>query len=228
VRGACVRLGGDDVTEDPDDVNEALARMMSHLSMGREDVDLLIDLGAVGPDSVRAKALAARLLLRYLEGVKEFRSVTVAAGAFPADLSDFSPWQQGEQPRSDADLWAEVLRRRVPRAPDYGDYAVAHPMLSTGRPFAPAPQLRYTTAGHWLILKGDRRDERGARQFYDICQAIAASPEFAGAGLGWADARIADPRGHGAGPGNATTWRQLGTAHHLDFVVRRLTTLGEP
>lgn len=225
-RGLLVRLTQDDVTEDPDDVIDALDQLLDDLRMSPADADLLLDLGAVTAESVRTSAVAVRLLIRSLDRIEDWRSLTVAAGAFPADLSGFAPWQEGEHPRSDADLWAEVQRRRLPRVPDFGDYAISHPLLSSGAPFAPAPQLRYTTGGHWLILKGDRRDPRGASQFYDICEAVAASPDFAGEALGPADERIARARRHGTG--NATTWRQLGTSHHLDFVVRRLTTLGEP
>lgn len=41
-----------------------------------------------------------------------------------------------------------------------------------------------------------------------------------------ADAWIADARTHE--PGNAATWREISTTHHLDYVVQRLTTLDEP
>jgi hypothetical protein len=50
-------------------------------------------------------------------------------------------------------------------------------------------------------------------------------PEFSGAGLGEADERIA--AAWKSGPGNATTWRCLGTAHHAD-IVSRLAKLAIP
>jgi hypothetical protein len=176
---------------------------------------------------VRAFARILRLFVRNLEEMGPWRSLVVASGAFPVDLSAYAPGVIGERSRLDADLWAQLVARgRFDHTIDFADYAIAHPLLGAGAPFIAAPQLRYTTADKWLILKGRRNDPAGNEQFYTICQTIADRDEFAGAALGAADARIANPRAHG--PGNATTWRQVGTAHHLDFVALRLATFGEP
>lgn len=225
-RGVCLRLTGDDVTDDPDETAAGLDAVLDRLALKRPSADLVVDLGVVTTDSVKALSLAARFLIRSLQDVDGWRSLTVCSGAFPPNLSGITPWQVHEQPRSDADLWADVVRRGAARTIDFGDYAVAHPLLGEGVPFAPPPQLRYTASGHWIVVKGDRRDPRGHDQFYDVCERITGLDDFAGADLGPADARIADARSQG--PGNASTWRSIGTAHHLDFVTRRLTTLGEP
>jgi hypothetical protein len=86
--------------------------------------------------------------------------------------------------------------------------------------------LRCTAADKWLVLKAALNDRRGHTQFYGVCEAIASHPGFVGAALGRADARIAHPRSNG--PGDASTWREIGTTHHLDYLVQRITTLGEP
>ncbi len=83
-------------------------------------------------------------------------------------------------------------------------------------------------ADKWLFLKGTINDPRANDQFYDVCDRIAEHPEFVSPALGQADARIANPRANRLGPGNASTWRTIGTTHHLDYVVQRLTNLGEP
>ncbi|HET8661270.1 MAG TPA: beta family protein [Micromonosporaceae bacterium] len=228
-RGVCVRLVGEDIDADPDDLQDAFSEFFRACRLEKSDADLVLDAAVV--DSEIAARGAARVmgsLLRDLDDIVDWRSVTVASGAFPIDLSAYDPWVIGERSRFDADMWAHVRnRRRLARSPGYGDYAVAHPSVSTTSvSFSPAPQLRYTTADQWLILKGRRNDPAGNQQFYDVCERISRDPRFVGAALGAADARIAHPRRHG--PGNATTWRQIGTTHHLDFVVRRITTLGEP
>ena len=228
-RGACIRLVGEDLDTDPDDLEDPFNTFFATSSLGKEDVDLLLDAGAIdGEVAARGAGRVIGSLLRDMEDIDEWRSITVAGGAFPVDLSTYDPWVIGERPRFDADMWAHVRnKRRLKRTPDFGDYAVAHPSISTTSvSFSPAPQLRYTTADHWLILKGRRNDPRGHRQFFEVCAKISSDPRFVGAGLGWADSRIATAANHG--PGNATTWRQIGTTHHLDFVARRLTTLGEP
>lgn len=226
-RGVALRLGTEDLDEDSEDIEDALTELMNTLHSERRDVDLILDLGAVNGDlSVRAGARLVADALRGLSAVDEWRNVIVTGGAFPPDLSAFEPWTFGEAPRYDATLYDYLRqRRRLPRIPTFGDYAVTHPVLS-GLAYRSAPQLRYCVADRWLVLKGRLNDPRGHEQFFEVCQRIAAHPNFVGAALGNADARIANPRSKG--PGNASTWREVGTTHHLDFVVRRITTLGEP
>lgn len=225
--GLCVRLVGEDLDEEPDDLDAALDDLLAQVGVARGDTDLVLDAGAVDGDlAVRGGARIILSLLRGLSSVQDWRSVTVVGGAFPEDLSAFQAWQIGRRPRFDAALYDQVLSKRLPREPDYGDYGVAHPVFRTGGPFAPPPQLRYTVASDWLVLKGRRNDPRGHNQFWDVCDVISTQPEFSGAALGTADARIANPRSFG--PGNGSTWRQVSTTHHLDLVVSRLATLGEP
>ncbi|CCG04054.1 beta family protein [Blastococcus saxobsidens] len=226
-RGVTIRLDGEDLDEDAEDVDNALAGVLSNTGTTRADTDLLLDVGAIDGDiAVRGGASLVRSLLRGLEDVDQWRSVTVAAGAFPIDLSQFSPRVIGERPRFDAQLFDAVRSKRLPRDIDFGDFAIAHPALSTGPAFLPPPQLRYTTAEHWLVLKGRRNDPEGNAQFHWICETIAKHPDFVGARLGRADEVIAS--GSLGKPGNGTTWRTIGTTHHLDYVSLRLTTVGEP
>jgi len=227
--GAAVRLVSEDLDLEPDELNEELARVLAALTLDADETDLIIDVGAIGGDfAVSGGARLIKSLLRDLEHFDEYRSVTVAAGAFPPDMSDVAAWTVGEHPRDDAALYNRIRSRPLSRMVDFGDYGIAHPQLTTAAPFAPAPQLRYTVADRWLTLRGRLNDPRGNLQFFDICAAMASRPEFVGAALGNADRRIAEGRLGGHGPGNATTWRTIGTQHHIDLVVSRLTNLGEP
>jgi hypothetical protein len=226
--GIAVRLSAEDLDEDSEDIEAGLTELLRTLGMSRADADLVLDLGVVNGDpEIRAGSRMAADVLRGLSAITEWRNIIVTAGAFPADLSAFSPWTVGEPLRYDAALYDRLQqRKRLGRTPTFGDYAVAHPFLATGPAVPPAPQLRYAVADRWLTLKGARNDPRSHEQFYEVCETIAQHPEFAGAALGNADGRISDSRAHG--PGNASTWQEIGTTHHLDYVVRRLTTLGEP
>lgn len=226
--GIAIRLSVEDLDEDSEDIDESLSSLLAKLGVSRGDVDLVLDLSVVdGDPAVRVLSRLAADAVRGLTAVEDWRQVVVTAGAFPADLSTVGPWTIGEPIRYDAALYDRLQqRKRIDRMPIFGDYAIAHPLLANGPAFPPAPQLRYTVADKWLTLKGTRNDPRGHEQFYEVCAKIARHPEFVGPGLGRADARIADPTRHG--PGNGSTWRQIGTTHHLDYVVQRLTSLGEP
>jgi hypothetical protein len=226
--GVSIRLGTEDLEEDPEDVVDTLQSVMSTLGVRAPDVDLVFDLGTIAGDlAVHAGARFVADLLRNLPTPGDWRQIVVAGGAFPSDLSSVAAWKLGEFPRYDAQLFDRLLqRRRIPRQPTYGDYAVAHPELVLGNAFPAPPQLRYTVADRWLVLKGRRNDPRGHDQFFMVCEHISQHPEFVGEALGKADARIAHAKDHG--PGNASTWRQIATTHHLDYLVQRLTSLGEP
>jgi hypothetical protein len=227
-RGIAMRLGAKDLEADAEDIDAALTDLLQILAVDRQHVDLVLDLGHVTGDMmVRLGARLAADVLRELTEAESFREIIVTAGAFPADLTDYQPWTFGEPVRHDAALYDHLSqRRRLRRTPIFGDYAVTNPILVTGLPYRAAPQLRYALADRWLVLKGGHNDPRGNTQFYDVCERIAGHPDFVGTSLGNADARIAASRRHG--PGNASTWREISTTHHLDYVVERITTLGEP
>lgn len=226
--GVALRLDTEDLEEDPEDVIDVLEDTLHTLDLRPPDIDLVFDLGVVDGDlAVHAGARFAADLLRTLRRPDDWRKVIVTSGAFPADLSFIEAWRLGEPPRYDAQVHDRLQqRRRIPRLPLYGDYAVAHPSMTNGPAFPAPPQLRYTVADRWLTMKGRRNDPRGHDQFYLVCEHIRNHPDFVGATLGKADDRIAHASQHG--PGNASTWRQIATTHHLDYVVQRLTTLGEP
>lgn len=226
-RGLTIRLDGEDLDEDPEDLDAALDGMLAASQVGRGEADLLLDLGPLEGDvAVLGAGRLLLSLLRDLPSILDWRSVTIAAGAFPVDLGAYTANVIGERLRYDAQVWDYVRKKKLPRDVDFGDYAIAHPALVVGPGFPPPPQLRYLVSDRWLVLKGRRNDPLGNSQFQRICTIIAQHPEFVGAALGAADARI--EAGSPEGPGNGTTWRKIGTAHHLDLVVRRLTTLGEP
>src|SRR5262249_12370924 len=187
--GVALRLGTEDLEDDPEDVVEALQEVLRTLEVGPREVDLILDLGTVKGDlAVHAGARFVADLIRALPTPDEWRQIVVTSGAFPVDLSFIGAWRLGEPPRYDAQLYDRLQqRRRLPRLPLYGDYAVAHPVLSNGPAFPTPPQLRYTVADRWLTMKGRRNDPRGHEQFYLVCERIRTHPEFVGAALGQAD-----------------------------------------
>jgi hypothetical protein len=234
--GVVVRLAGEELQEDVADIDTWLGDLYRDVSVRPGDVDMVIDLGAVA-DSGHA-ALAGRIardLINGLRDVPAWRSLTVAAGGFPVDLSSVPTGSTALLPRVDARLWADMRTRPLRRDPDYGDYAIQHPALPTNGGRGPAPQIRYTVGLDWRIRKGKTQQRRGHAQFYDICAALVASGEYSGVGFSWGDDQVdlaARSAPAGARPlrttGNATTWRGIGTSHHMALVVNRLATLGAP
>jgi Beta protein len=226
--GMMLRVRAPELGSDPELLVPALLAGLAHNRVGPGEVDLMLDFanldGLAGPGLARQ---AARL--REAAG---WRSVTVASGAFPVDLRGVAQGQVTAFRRWDVDLWralnAGFASNGNPNHTelDYADYGVAHPRTSQNPGRRAPPQLRYTVQDRWLVLRGAQKRSR-SREFPDVCRRIRALPEFM-PDLGAADQAIVAYASGWHGPGNATTWRSLSTAHHLDFVTHRLATWGEP
>src|SRR2546426_10562869 len=61
-------------------------------------------------------------------------------------------------------------------------------------------------------------------QFNDLCKMVIERPEYCGTEFSWGDFYIYKCAHNQDGLGNATTWRQVGTTHHIEFVARPLAS----
>jgi hypothetical protein len=207
-----------------------------NLGVPPEATDLILDFGPVSDDG--AGAMAARLARFVLPQLADsgWRTLVLASGAFPVNLTGVSPFAVARMPRHDLELWRNLRTLKLNCPLEFGDYAVTHPITPVGVPFAAAPQLRYTLGDEWLVIKGRRQDRRGHQQFFDICQEVLnqAGSRAPGPDASWGDERIHLAAGQTTGdtvrvgPGNASTWRSIGTSHHLAYVSRRLDETGAP
>jgi Beta protein len=226
--GVCIRLIVKDFEEDvePDTEVDRLMRGLGGVSTA--DVDLMVDLEDLGPDGGRA-LLVARSIFSMLPKRNEWRRVILAAASFPEDLSDVSAATVSTLPRREWELWNTLQRRPtlLPR-PDliFGDYAIAHPEIKDLDPrvMLMSASIRYTTPDHWLIVKGRNVRHYGFDQYFELCQLLVKRDEYVGSAFSWGDRYIADCAEGVQGPGNATTWRKVGTNHHLTLVVKQLAS----
>jgi hypothetical protein len=83
----------------------------------------------------------------------------------------------------------------------------------------------YTAQDDWLIVKGRNVRQYGFDQYFELCRALVGRPEYYGRDFSWGDNFIAQCATRELGPGNATTWRKVGTNHHLTVVVRALANM---
>lgn len=231
VTEAVVRITAEDLDDTVTPLRDLVARSIQAVGIDPEKVDVIMDFGAVADES--ATTLAARLARFVLPQLDDgpWRSLAVAGGAFPENLSEIVPNTVGTLRRHDLELWRSVSQLKLHQTVNYSDYAVTHPVLPIGVAFAAPPQLRYTVGDHWLVAKGRRNDRRGHAQFFDICAEVIqrAGSEAARPADSWGDHYIAQAvemsrqqPGANVGPGNASTWRAIATSHHLALVVRQL------
>jgi hypothetical protein len=227
--GLCIRLLVGDFEEDVD-LESEIGRMLSGLnSADMSSIDLVLDLEDLGPDTGRA-LLVARSLFSMIPSKDRWRRVILVAASFPEDLSEVDAATITPLPRREWDLWKTLQRRPglLPRRDlIFGDYGIAHPVIKEldPRTMRMSASIRYTTPDSWLVLKGRNVRQYGFDQYFELSKALVRHPQYCGRDFSWGDRYISDCSEGMTGPGNATTWRKVGTNHHLTMVVQQLANL---
>lgn len=225
-RGACLRLPLESVVRlvysDAAEVHELLAG----LRLEPHEVDLILDVGAITSE-FRVPLAFLRGALQRLPHAGSWRSVAVAGGSFPSSLAAYPRDELTRLPRWE---WAMYLALRgeigqLGWVPDYADYGIAHPDPPEARDpktMRTSANLRYSYDSTWLIAKGRTIREAGNTQARGLAQKIIDSGNWAGPTFSWGDVWLTECARGLDGPGNQTTWRTVGTSHHLAMVTAQL------
>lgn len=225
--GVCIRLLVEDFEEEVD-IDEEIERLLDSSGATESTSDLVLDLEDLGPEASRA-VLVARSVFSMISGHHSWRRIILAAASFPEDLSEVNAATITTLPRREWELWRTIQRRPklLPR-PDliFGDYVISHPVQKEldPRTMRMSASIRYTTEENWLVVKGRNVRQYGFDQFFELCKVLTKLPEFRGKNFSWGDNYIAACAAGQTGPGNATTWRKVGTNHHLTVVVQEIAT----
>jgi hypothetical protein len=226
--GVCIRLLVEDFEEDIDPDTE-IDRLLAGLGGASvNSIDLIIDLEDLGSDSGRALLVARSIF--SMTPKRNFRRMILAAASFPEDLSDVDAATISTLPRREWELWKTLQRRPgiLPRHDlIFGDYAITHPVPKEldPRTMRMSASIRYTTRDNWLVVKGRNVRQYGFEQYFELCKELVQRPEYEGRDFSWGDKYISDCADGMTGPGNATTWRKVGTNHHLTRVMREIANL---
>ncbi|HET9518029.1 MAG TPA: beta family protein [Actinoplanes sp.] len=192
-------------------------RVLRGTGLSPEEFDLVLDLAETGCHAgVDRVEEQARRTLRWAHG-RRWRSVSVAAGAMPANLDDLPTDQPVEVERWDRRL----IARLADTGAGYADYGVTSPVRRGGLHHRQLPTLRYTDEASWWIYRWARRGGRGDDRCHDLCRALLASPQWpaAGARFSWGDAEIARRARTARGAGTPANWIAWSTSHHIAQVL---------
>lgn len=228
-RGICLRLVPDDFLPGAPLAVE-IATVLAATGVDAPDVDLIVDLGALPAGQAATFTIAWTAVLPTLPRLADWRTVTLAGTAFPISLSGMPAMTITSIAREEWHVYQGIRAAGLPRVPDFGDYAIAHPDLLDVDPrlMQMSAAIRYAAPAEWLVVKGRGVRRNGWNQTQDLSRLLIARPE-------------SQPATHCAGcdfirrraagsptPGNGTTWRYVGTVHHLTTVVEQLTSLTGP
>jgi hypothetical protein len=224
-RGLCLRLQREDFVEFAG-LDTELARILNAGGVIQEDVDLVLDLRALVSSTPDMHSGIVLGLMSKIPNLDRWRTFTLASPSFPPNLVGLPPSDCSVIPRREWNLWQDVVCKNPARLPTFGDYVISHaePSEVDARVMRPSASVRYTADGSWLILKERSLRDYGYEQFHEACRTLISRPEYMGRDFSWGDGYIDDCANESVGTGNLTTWRKVGTSHHLAFVLRQLST----
>jgi hypothetical protein len=212
---------------DPD-FGPRVSELMSELVLEPDELDLVLDLKT--PNFEPEEGLAA-LVAHALSSAAMFehaRSVTLASTSFPESMASVTGPVQF-WPRREWSLYRAVLAALPPgnRIPAFGDYAIGGVTFAQGdmRLLKPSATIRYTCDDGWIIAKGSNVRDNGFGQYRNCSANIVGSKHYLGSEFSPGSGYIRGCQNGSEKTGNLTTWRWVGTNHHITKVVADLSSL---
>lgn len=227
-RGCIVRVAENRIYQANLDAD--LTALVSALGIAQKDAHLLIDLESIAVGSEQAVALAVPMVLGPLPSLSQWRSLTLAATAFPFDLTGIAKGLS-TVPRSCWVVWYNVFIGPLARKPLFADYCVdshdrsepdVDPRFMKG-----STNIRYAAGNEWLILKGPNWKDHGFAPMQGLCAQLIADTRYLGPTFSAGD-KFIDACARGGPTSNAEAWRKAAVNHHITHAVRQLASLNAP
>jgi hypothetical protein len=228
-RGAALRCSLEDAADG--ELDDRIETLLHQTDLELDTLDILIDLRSPNFNPIDA---LAQLMVAVLTGspiFQEARSVTIIATAFPTSMAEVAV-PIAYVVRSEWDLYTRIIALLPPgyRRPAFGDYAIAAPDLFQGdmRLIKPSATVRYATERGWLIAKGPNVRDNGFGQYRERCRSVVESAAYLGGAFSTGSDYIDKCRAGISSTGNLTTWRWVGTNHHIAKVLHDLAIVHGP
>ena len=227
--GACLRVRIEEVADAQ--CARRTRALLARVGCSPRECDLVVDLGAPSFTPVEGFTSLLEKLITRLPDLDNWRSFTVIGTSFPVTMA--------EVPRGISTVvrheWIaykrliQKLKAKELRLPRFGDYGIAHPalVLKDMRFVKPNATVRYTVDDGWMVAKGQNVRDHSDDQYRELCRMVVNSGSFEGSSCSKGDKYIEDCAAGVASTGRLTTWRWVGTNHHLAKVVKDISSLGE-
>jgi hypothetical protein len=222
-RGVMLRLGADNFIN-PSLLGGYLTALLSVLEVGRNETDIVIDL-EFRPQQLAVQQLGVHTV-SALPFLDEWRTVTLAAGCVPEQISGLDHGKWWPVPRTDWLGWSFVRQAQTQagkRLPSYGDYAVRCGGVPKDIPNPPEPNIRYSDGEKVLIRRGPKKPG----VIKTICSSLVARAEFAGAPFSEGDRQVAAKAATPSSSNNGSPgqWIQWCGNHHLELTASQIRNL---
>ncbi len=224
-------------------LDKLLEARLNKLQVDAGEVDLLLDLEYLAPDTTPSATWVAGILSRCVR-VGSWRSIVLLATSVPSSFGNglVPEHSKKELPRHEWSLWKEIATR-VDQPVAFGDYAVQNPVPPPNPPpIGPWANIRYTLEEKLFVVRGFETRTHGTEQYAELSSWVASHPSFRGASFSHGDSEItswsteASPLSGGMAfddvfeeetdepPRRAspTYWRGVGTSHHIELINEQL------
>jgi hypothetical protein len=202
-------------------VGSMIDRTLAELGATRSQTHLIVDFAFIS-----ASGINFAVWLNKIPSLAEWKSITVLAGTFPKDLSEFKPNEKYDLERGEWSSWSELIDL-IDYPVAFGDYTVQHPFFEEreGKRFNFSASIRYTTRDGYLLFRGEgvqNADGPGYQQYLGEATLLCSRDEFLGKGFCWGDAYIAE-KGNGAiDTGGPKEWLAATMNHHLTLLTTQI------
>jgi len=226
--GLCLRIINSNFNEKS--LSNDIENFLRENTMDIKNVDLLVDFKVIN-EQTPVDSLVEKI--NTIPSLEKWRTLIVAGGAFPQDLSGLEKHNQHEIPRSDWVTW-RVLTNKLKRQPSFADYTIQYPIfLPQTSASNPSASIRYSVEEKWVIVRGEGlRNPKGAgfKQYPAQAQILANQKDvFKGEAFSAGDMYIAEKAKdiNTKNTGNPKTWLEAGINHHMSLVADQISSLRE-
>lgn len=220
-RGVCLRIPIEQAANSK--IKENIDVMLSKLLVQADQCDLILDLAAPNYIPVEGFVKVINDIISKTPYLNRWRTFTILGSSFPESMASIKR-EMEIIPRYEWQLYKQLvvsLAKSKLRVPNYGDYAIAHPKILQldMRYIKPYATIRYAIEDYWCIVKGKIfRENRG--QYYELSKKLVASEYYYGDDFSYGDEFIKKCANGKISKWTLTTWRLVGTNHHIEVVVR--------
>lgn len=225
-KGICLRITIEQAAKGT--LKTEIDSLLSTLEIKPSDIDLILDLDAPNFVPLDGFRMVIQAIVSKLPYLNNWRTFTLLGTSFPETMGGIKKGVE-TVPRHEWQLYKMLvngLRKARLRLPSFGDYAINHPKVLEldMRKVKPSATIGYTVDNHWYIVKGKNVRDYGFEQYHELSKKVFAARYYCGSTFSWGDDYIQECANRHGKTGSLMTWRQVGTNHHIEKVIRDIAS----
>ncbi|MCL1047012.1 beta family protein [Shewanella electrodiphila] len=206
-----------------------LPKLIIENNLNMAGIEIIIDFGSKSEyEPFERIGTLLAVLISKIDSFSSYKSIYLVGTAL--DFSSVPTNSLVTQPRADWKFYRRFYKENFERISNlgFGDFSIEPPEFAPAldmRVIKPAARIIYSTEELWVINKGSAfRDN--PKQMHSMCHDfVCKSGFYVGSSLSEGDLKIHECAYYLCSNGSLTTWKEVGTSHHISFVVHQLASL---